>query len=87
MRNYSQVGSCFYFNGISCNLRTSTVKSVYICNTEQDKLVLPSDFPDKEYLDFSNIELKSGDILFATLNSVYALRDIQEKNNEDPDNV
>lgn len=59
-------------------LKTSTVKSIYKIDSDQDKLVLPSDFPDAVELDFSNLKFESGDMLIATCNSVYAIWNIQE---------
>lgn len=59
-------------------LKTSTVKSIYKMDSDQDKLVLPSDFPDAVELDFSGLKFQSGDMLIATRNSIYAIWNIQE---------
>lgn len=56
-------------------LRTSLIKSILVQGSENDKLVIPSDFPEAYRLKIP--ELKEGDTLFATSNSVYHLRRIQ----------
>jgi hypothetical protein len=73
------VNTVFYLFGVDGNLtfRSSTVKSVYFIGSVggvgQDKLVVPSDFPNKNTLRIPK-EIQAGDILFATLNSVYWLK-------------
>lgn len=64
----------FKFMGEDC-LSTSPVKSIYVHGTGQDKLALPSDFPDALNLDMS-IQMKPGEMLLATLNSVYLVSDL-----------
>jgi len=64
--------------------RSSPVLSVYEhsqnkINEGQDKLILPVDFPMSS--DIKLPELKEGDILFATLNSIYLLREYSDCNN------
>jgi hypothetical protein len=69
--NLPTVGQRFILMG-DYGVNTSPVKSVYQHESEtQDKLVLPSDFPRAKELIIP--ELKKGDYLFATLNSVYHL--------------
>jgi hypothetical protein len=71
-----QVGQSFCLShGIV--LRTSTVKSVYVHESEDyDKLVLPKNFPKTAaHLLFPLME--KGEILFATLNSVYYVQLIE----------
>ena len=59
-------------------INTSAVKSIYVHGSESfDKLMLPAGFPEPEFLDFP--ELKDGDTLIATMNSVYLLRQINGK--------
>ncbi len=62
-----------FFIGI---LRTTEVKSIYEHDgiAGNDKLVLPAGFPNATKLVMP--EVKSGDMLFATLNSIYHLTDI-----------
>lgn len=57
------------------NFRTSLAKSIYVHNTDSgyDKLVLPKDFPQATDLRFPE-KLKEGDVLIATMNSVYWLQ-------------
>jgi len=55
---------------------TSKVRSIYQHGTENDKLVLPKDFPVSKDLNIP--ELKDNDILLATMNSVYLLREADE---------
>ena len=55
---------------------TTELKSVYVHGTDQDKLVLPSGFPDAVNLRLPE-EIKDGDTLFATQNSVYLIRRLQ----------
>jgi hypothetical protein len=62
-------------------LSTSKVKSIYIRGSENDKLVIPSDFPDAKELDFSSVKLKNGEMLLATCNSIYMITDIVKDNN------
>lgn len=66
--------------GVSDWVRTSTVKSYYVCDDPEnhpDKLVLPKDFPIE---DISSIpEMKKGDLLIATRNSIYLLEVLGEK--------
>jgi len=55
-------------------LRTSTVKSYYVCgdsNDCPDKLILPKGFPIEDISEMP--EMKEGDILMATRNSIYLL--------------
>jgi hypothetical protein len=58
-------------------LRTSKIMSVYEVDEKSsfDKLVLPSDFPEPLKLDIP--ELQQKDILFATMNSLYLLRPLE----------
>lgn len=67
-------------------VRTSRVKSFYVHDTNNDKLVLPSDFPDARDLDFSKVNLKSGEMLIATCNSIYMVTDITNKLDNNNDN-
>jgi hypothetical protein len=55
-------------------ISTSLLKSIYKHEPEsgRDKLILPVDFPDATKLDFP--EMKQGDYLLATCNSVYHVR-------------
>jgi hypothetical protein len=71
------VGHTFQMFGVTDGqlfFKSSTVKSLCVIDSEdQDKLVLPSDFPEKLSVQFPK-EIQAGDILFATLNSVYWLQ-------------
>lgn len=78
--DYPKVGESFHFSSDSSYpfIITSIVKSVYIKDTDQDKLVLPSNFPEASDLNFDDIKLNSNDVLFATNNSIYLMTDIQK---------
>lgn len=55
-------------------LRTTPLRSIWVVgDASRDKLILPDSFPDRETLQFPD-EVNAGDILFATLNSVYWLK-------------
>ena len=62
-------------------LTTSTIRSLYMHESDSgyDKIILPSDFPISKDLDIP--EMKDGDLLIGTMNSVYFLtnerKDIQ----------
>lgn len=51
---------------------SSIVKSVYHVDGLPDKLVLPSKFPERERLEIPD-GVRSGDYIFATMNSIYWL--------------
>lgn len=60
------------------HLSTSIVKSVLVAGASgQDKLVLPSDFPNPMSLKLPEV-LAPGEILFATMNSIYWLRPMNQ---------
>lgn len=69
------VGASFLLIGDHGYLRTTAVKSIYKPQTGMDKLVLPSDFPSPEKLDMPLVG--EGEILFATQNSMYWVKDIE----------
>jgi hypothetical protein len=50
-------------------IRTSNVKSWCELMTSNDKLILPKDFPIASFP--NNINFEEGDVLIATLNSIY----------------
>ena len=70
------IGRCFRFATMEGLLITSVVKSIYVHETEADKLVLPSEFDYTE--DITSVDMKEGDVMFATNNSVYLLRRVNE---------
>lgn len=59
---------------------TSFVKSFYVNtpDSENDKLILPSAFDTKVELDLSQV--KYNDIMIATMNSIYLLREVTNVN-------
>jgi hypothetical protein len=60
-------------------LRTSKVRSYYVHETdgsEPDKLILPKDFPVHSIHDLPQDLLVPGDLLMATMNSIYLLRKV-----------
>lgn len=67
----------FFVPNIDDILGTSTVRSLYSPSATLqggDKLVLPAGFPEPEKLEIP--ELLENDILIATMNSLYLLREI-----------
>lgn len=76
-----KVGRSFYLKTSPAGwIQTSVVRSVFVQDTNQDKLVLPEDFPDALHLDTSNVKLLPGEMLVATMNSLYKLTDIKNDN-------
>jgi hypothetical protein len=72
-----EIGRCFKFASTQGLLYTSIVRSIYIHGTEADKLVLPTEFQDSEQ-DIAQVEFKEKDVMFATGNSVYLLREVHD---------
>ena len=79
--NFPVVGKRFDVEGIKSRAEdwfsSSPIKSIYVHGTGRDKLVLPSDFPDALHLDMSKLDMKPGEMLLATLNSVYLVSDLK----------
>ena len=64
-------------------LRTSRIRSYYIHETDgadPDKLVLPKDFPLEDAAHISLEGLEKGDMLLATMNSIYIARPYEVTN-------
>jgi hypothetical protein len=59
--------------------QTSKVRSIYIHGSEEnDKLVLPKDFPVSKDLSLPS-SMKEGELLLATMNSIYYISDANLK--------
>lgn len=59
------------------HFNTSTVKSVFVAGSDpRDKLVLPESFEAREQLEIP--EVKEGDYLLSTKNSLYWLKNIEQ---------
>ena len=69
-----EIGKVCLLGTISRYFHTSIVRSIYehLSESELDRLILPKDFPMSQ--DLNVPELRRGDILLATMNSVYLLR-------------
>jgi hypothetical protein len=72
-----EIGRCFKFASTKGLLYTSIVRSIYIHGTDNDKLVLPSEF-DYAAEDIAAVEFREKDVMFATGNSVYLLREVHD---------
>jgi hypothetical protein len=79
-----KVGECFLLTECDDDIfffKTSVVKSVFKPNSDQDKLVIPTNFEMKELLNIP--EVNEDEILFITMNSLYLLSGIKEFHCED----
>jgi len=74
-----KVGECFLITDCDDNIayfKTSKVKSVFKPNSDQDKLIIPTNFERKELLNIP--EVNEDEILFITMNSLYLLNGIKD---------
>ena len=73
------IGAPVLIGRLPWGLMTSRIRSFYKEGSDNDKLVVPSDFPREELekLDMTNLE--EGDMLFLTMNSVYWAREYTEE--------
>jgi len=74
-----RVGQCFLLTQCQDDVaffKSSTVKSVFKPDTDQDKLIIPLQFQNKEKLRIPVV--KENETLFITMNSLYLLSDVTD---------
>ena len=75
------IGNLAFFEGDRMHdwIRTSVIRSVYEHGGEIDKLILPKEFPKEDYLNMESPEMRDGDVLIATMNSIYLAQKVDNK--------